>query len=221
MTFATDTTVCLEPRVPHGPDGKQGIPAVERVAAQTIIRALVNKLTPPSDPIERLRFTAIAEDLEWLDGNSAADLLDQPVERFGGAYGQLSAYALAVLAATELRDQKLNLIGHERLLQVIREQAHAEFAHLPNYLSTLWLVPATEAEHTAVYVGSLLMNRSGEACRPWLSNELPDHGRFLIVAGSTTESANCLQSPSQPSSHHRCDGVTRFTHLAIHSLAPC
>lgn len=219
MTIASDTTVIMEPpRLRCSPE----IPAADQTAAQAVIRDLVDKLTPPTDPLERLRYITIAEDLEWLDGHSAAELLDQPVDRFGGAYCQLSAYTLVVLAAAELRSRGLILNGHERLLLIIRQQAHAEFVNLFSYLSTLWLVPATTEERTAASIGSLLLNLGGEACRPWLSSELPDHGHFLIVAPSTTDPVAAQMAARHPfATHHRCEGITHFAHLATHSLAPC
>lgn len=215
MNFASDTTVIIQP-------GRRGLsnPQADRTAAQAVVRALVEKLAPPADPLEHLRYSAIAEDLMWLDGDSVADLLDQPVARFGGAYGQLSAYALVLLAEAELNRQGLELNGRERLLQIISEQAEAEFVDLPKYLSTLWLVPATAEERTAAYIGSLLLNRAGEACRPWLSSDLPDHGHFLILAAATTNPEVGHQVAHLASAtHHRCDGVTHLAHLAVHALA--
>lgn len=175
-------------------------------------------LTCPADPIERLRFATIADDLGWLDGDSVADLLDQPVDRFGGAYAQLSAYSLVVLAVAELVRHGVAPVGRERLLRTIRQQVRNELVHVPPYLSTLWLVPATAEERTAVHVGALLLSRCGEATRPWLPPSLPDHGRFLIVGSEATAPA----ATAHPfAAHHRCAGVTDFTHLAIHSPATC
>ncbi len=184
-------------------------------SAPQLIDRLRDVLGLPADPLERLRFQAIADDLSWLDGDSVADLFDQSEERFGGAYTQLAAYSLVVLAVTKLARRGMVLVGRERLLRIICRQVCAELGDLPLYLSHLWLIPANPAEHAAVHVGALLLNRCGEATRPWLSDDLPDHGRFMIIGSDLSASGHPFAG------HHRCVGITDFAHLAIHSPATC
>ena len=206
MISATASTIC---------SGRASDP-VSTMSSAEVVTALQARVGHPADPLEHLRFDVIADDLAWFDGNAAADLLDQPMDRFGGAYGQLMAYLLVVLAEAEFARHGWPLVGRERLLRTICEQTGNEFKHLPPYLSTLFLVPATERDRHAAHVGALLLNSCGEASRPWLKPTLPDHGHFLIIG---TPVATATTHPFV--AHHRCDGTSDFANLAIHSPAFC
>ena len=167
----------------------------------------------PADPLERLRLETIAEDLARLDGNSAANLLDQPVQRFGGAYRQLPSYVAVVLADGSLRAAGLHLDGREHLLRTVRHQVRSELVRLPAHLTTEWIIPATMEDRTGAHVAALVLARQATICRPWLWQGVPDHGRFLVVGE---------RAATHPlARHHRCEGAFDFARIAARLPMPC
>ncbi len=178
----------------------------EVATAPEVVAQLVSAICPPAEPLELLRFTTMADDLSRLDGHAAAALLDQPFDRFGGAYMQLTAYALAAMTEQACARHGLLLTGREHLLRTIRQQIRFELVRIPVFLSALWLLPATAADRTSAYVGSLMLTRSGEVARPWLWDGIPSHGRFRIISP---------QAGAHPAAdHHRCDGLIDLAYLA-------
>lgn len=201
-TAASTTTVMLEP--PAQPMA---------TSAGGICAGILAVIPQPADPLERLRLETIAADLSRLDGNSAADLLDQPLQRFGGAYRQLPSYVAVVLADGSLRAAGLLLEGRERLLRTVRHQTRSELVRLPPHLTTEWIIPATIEDRTAAHVAALVLARQSVICRPWLWPGTPDHGRFLVVGE---------RAATHPlARHHRCEGAFDFARIAARLPMPC
>lgn len=201
-TAASATTVLLEP-LAHAMATSAGGIAAEILAT----------IPQPADPLERLRLETIAADLTRLDGNSAADLLDQPLQRFGGAYRQLPSYVAVVLADGSLRAAGLHLAGRERLLRTVRQQVRSELVRLPAHLTTEWIIPATAEDRTGAHVAALVLARQSVVCRPWLWQGVPDHGRFLVVGERA--------SGHPLARHHRCEGAFDFARIAARLPMPC
>lgn len=201
-TAASATTVLLEP--PTHPVA---------TSAGGICGGIMASIPRPADPLERLRLETIVADLARLDGNSAADLLDQPLQRFGGAYRQLPSYVAVVLADGRLRAAGIHLAGRERLLRIVRQQARSELVRLPPHLTTEWIIPATPEDRTAAHVAALVLARQSVVSRPWLWPGIPDHGRFLVLGERA--------STHPLARHHRCEGTFDFARIAARLPVPC
>jgi len=201
-TAASATTVLLDPPAHAAATSAGGITA-----------DILAVIPQPADPLERLRLETIAADLARLDGDSAADMLDQPLERFGGAYRQLASYVGVVLADGSLRAAGLHLAGRERLMRIVRQQTRAELVRLPAHLTTEWIIPATIEDRPAAHVAALVLARQSVICRPWLWQGVPSHGRFLVVGE---------RAAAHPlARHHRCEGAFDFAHIAARMPMPC
>ncbi len=184
-------------------------PAMPAALPTELVAGIVAAITPPTPALEALRFSEVARDLGRLDGQAVAELLDQPHDRFGGAYLQLPAYSLVVQADAEFRRHGLVLDGRDRLLRTVRQQARGELVRLHFMLSTLWLIPLTADDLTAVHVGSLMLILGSEGARPWLWPGLPDHGRFRLIGDPASAAARVHPGLH----HHRCEGISDFAHL--------
>lgn len=194
-------------------EGDQGAVAGKATAPE-LVAHLIASIRAPEEPLERLRFATMADDLSRLDGAAAAALIDQPLDRDGGAYGQLACYVLGTLAVAGIAAQGIHLEGRDGLLHVIRQQIRSELVRIPAQLPAVWMIPASVDDGTATYVAALLMLNRGDIAKPWLWSGIPEHGRFHII-GARTAIHPAVDDP-------RCAGaldLMRFVHQQRASLS--
>lgn len=189
------------------PSGPSALSVVDfaRPCPTAVVAGLVARLSPPGDPEERERFSAIASALARRDGADVVSLLSLPPTGEGGVYAELPALVLIILAVEAFADHGWQLPEEEAILHAIRRQVRSELMRLPLALSGSWLVPHVPAEVTQAHVGALLLARKGDLVRPWMWPGLPEQGPFLLLG------ARASDHPAVADEH--CRGATSFQQL--------
>jgi len=175
------------------------------LAPATVMARLTALVTPPSDPHEHDRFTAIANALARCDGTGVATVLEQPAPGWGGVYAELPALVLTLLAIEAFADHDWVLPEEAAILQAIRRQVRSELMRLPLALSGSWLVPYAPKDITQAHVGALLLGRKGDMVRPWMWSGIPERGPFLLIGQGAGD------HPAVADEH--CRGATDFHQL--------